>query len=66
MLLKSVHNERVGDTFFTTSSTVPKLLAKRFTEIVREQMKFRDSGAVHCEDVLQFVLNSRKKFGTHL
>ncbi|XP_037051844.1 probable cytochrome P450 6a13 [Bradysia coprophila] len=47
---------------FIKVSTVPKLLAKRFTDIVREQMKIRDSGAVYCEDVLQFVLNSRKKF----
>lgn len=44
-------------------SAVPNQTTKRFTEIVREQIKIRDSGSVQCEDVLQFVLDGRKKFG---
>lgn len=45
------------------SSTVSEPMAKRLTEFVREQIKIRDSGSVHCEDMLQFVLNAREKQG---
>lgn len=39
-------------------------MAKRFTEVVRGQIKLRDSGSTKTEDVLQFVLNGREKYGT--
>ncbi|KAJ6634678.1 putative cytochrome P450 6a13 [Pseudolycoriella hygida] len=47
---------------FIKVSTVPKVMEKRFMDIVRNQIKIRDSGSVQCEDVLQFVLNGREKY----
>ncbi|XP_037036766.1 cytochrome P450 6l1-like [Bradysia coprophila] len=47
---------------FVNISIVPKLMDRRFREVVREQIKMRDSGSVQCEDVLQFVLNGRDKY----
>ncbi|KAG4080258.1 hypothetical protein HA402_010750 [Bradysia odoriphaga] len=47
---------------FVNVSIVPKLMDRRFREMVQEQIKMRDSGSVECDDVLQFVLNSRDKY----
>ncbi|XP_037036010.1 probable cytochrome P450 6a13 [Bradysia coprophila] len=47
---------------FMNISMVPKSMQRRFTEMIREQTKMRDSGSVQCEDVLQFVLNDRDKY----
>jgi len=47
---------------FIKISTVPKVMEKRFMEIVRSQIKLRDAGSIQCEDVLQFVLNGREKY----
>lgn len=49
--------------FMYVFSTVPKIMEKRFIEVVREQIKLRDSGSVQLEDVMQFVLNGREKYG---
>lgn len=43
-------------------STLPKFLDRRFRELIRDQIKIRDSGSVQCEDVLQMVLNGREKY----
>lgn len=48
---------------FNGFSAVPKGMEKRFTEFIHDQIKLRDSGSVKSEDVLQFVLNGREKFG---
>lgn len=42
---------------------VPPTMSNRFKQIVRDQIRVRDSASVQCEDVLQTLMNGREKYG---
>lgn len=44
-------------------SITPPHMAKRFKEIICDQIEMRDSGSVQCADLFQYILNGRKEYG---